>query len=63
MKVRYYSRFYKRYICQYIYSRIKRNHDLNINYYSEKEKDFVQAKNGVYENNKLFTPDNLHCFA
>ena len=42
----YNSKFYGRNICQNINSKIIRSYDLNLNEYSAKEKESVQAING-----------------
>ena len=61
--ISYENKYYQRKKCENIYSSIKRINDLNVSVFSEWEKDSVPAKNGVCENNKLFTPDNINCFA
>ena len=61
--VLYYSKYYQKYICQNIYSDIKRSDDFNFSIYSEIEEENVNVKNGICENNKLFTPDNINCFS
>ena len=55
------SKFYNRKICQNIYSKIERFDDFNITEFS-KDKESVEAKNGICESKKLFTPDNKNCF-
>ena len=59
----YNSKFYGRNICQNINSKIIRSYDLNLNEYSTKEKESVQAINGECVNKKLFTPDKINCYA
>ena len=61
--VLYYSKYYQKYICQNIYSDIKRSDDFNFSIYSELEEENVNVKNGICENNKLFTPGNINCFS
>ena len=59
----YNSKYYQSNICQYIFSKIKRSHEINITEYIQREKDYVEAKNGVCESKKMFTPDQKNCFA
>ena len=61
--VLYENKFYQNKRCEYIYSSIDRIHNFNVSIFSEMEKDSVPAKNGACESNKLFTPDNINCFA
>ena len=55
------SKYYNKKICQYIYSKIERL-DFNITEFS-KDKEIVKAKDGICPSKKLFTPDNINCFA
>ena len=59
----YVSQYYQKKICQYINNDIIRSHDFNVSLFSEIEKDNIEAKNDVCEDKKLFTPDNINCFA
>ena len=58
----YYSRYFKRKICQDIFGDILRENDkFDSSIFDDVEN--VTAVNGICENNKLFTPDGQHCFA
>ena len=56
----YYSRFFERKICQNIYQDIIKEKSIPLTKYEEEEK--VPTKDGVCENNKLFTPDGINCY-
>ena len=58
----YNSKFFQRKKCQSIFENIKRKYNLNVSKFSETE-EYVKAKNGVCENKKLFTPDNINCYS
>ena len=57
----YYSQFFKRKICQNIYQEIIRKKELSFDAFSNV--DSIPAKYGICENNKLFTPDGINCYA
>jgi hypothetical protein len=59
--ISYFSRFYKRKICQNIYQDIIKNKLLSNNNFEKEES--ILAINGQCENNKLFTPDGINCYA
>ena len=58
----YYSRYFQRKICQYIFNDIFRENNL-FDSTAFEDVENISAVNGICENNKLFTPDGQHCFA
>ena len=60
--ISYYSRFFKRRICQNVYENITRKKDeFDSTIFDDVEN--VTAINGKCQNNKLFTPDNEKCYS
>lgn len=57
----YYNIFFDKIICQYIRTRPEKKIILGSNAFVDVEN--VDAINGVCENNKLFTPDGIKCYA
>ena len=59
--ISYYNKFFEKITCQNVYIEPEKIRQIDLNIFEGVEN--VPAIDGQCENNKLFTPDNIHCYA